>query len=75
MERDDWSRILRRYGYRVEMIFEGAVLLRDTNGNPHRFEPHPNSVTPAELAMLTRDFLRLRGFEIEPISSTEAKIA
>ena len=62
---DEWERFLKRFGYRVDAVIgNDAVRLRDCRGDVHRFSPHPAKLKPAELAMLTRDFLFTRGHEL-----------
>ena len=67
MNIQEWQHLLvRRFQYRIVAQTNGvSVTLIDCDGNTHWFEPHPATLKPEELAMLTRRFLRARDHIID----------
>lgn len=61
----EWRQLMARFGFHVDFWTQSGVLMRDADGNPVRFSPRPDFLSPSELAVVTRDFLACQGHVIE----------
>ena len=56
---------MRRFGFTIIGQTRDGVSLIDKDGATQYFNPHPGQLHPDALGMLTRLFLKNRGFDIE----------